>query len=298
MPIIEFNTWNEDAFNTTKPVPAHTMQPDWWKKGKSNEIVNGNAVTGTIKICPAMRDWLTTGYLIVSQRDIQVRHDKELMWHRAEVERDSDEKQIALPSHPKEQLFYGTDHEFNMFPENPNMYDAFKIRCDWCMKLPEGYSMMYLDPFLYNNPDFVAWRGMIDADKGFNMADENNNIIMYPKHDGDFVIKKGTPLVQVVPYKREEWTAQYNLKTPQEWFEDTSPTLRTDGKIPNGTKVTTGEGNYKKDAWSQKKPLYKDAEGGCPFGHDNPKKEIQMEMDFKQEQLKQTDLNWDGQDVS
>ena len=32
--------------------------------------------------------------------------------------------------------------------------------------------------------------------------------------------------------------------------------------------------------------------------YDNPKKEIQMEMDFKQEQLKQTDLNWDGQDGS
>ena len=296
MPIIEFNTWSEDAFNTTKPVPAHTMQPDWWKKGKLNEFVNGSPITGTIKICPAMRDWLTTGYLIVAQRDIQVRHDKDLMKHRTEVERDDAEKQVALPSHPKEQLFYGTDHEFNMFPENPNMYDAFKIRCDWCMKLPEGYSMMYLDPFLYSNPDFVAWRGLIDADKGFNMADENNNIIMYPKHDGDFVIKKGTPLVQVVPYKREEWQATYLTYKSNDWTKNRShiTSNRENKTMDEFSRDPATSDEYRKNEMtvggyrggnlhSNKGKLYKQENPPpeCPYHVSEDSPEIQLELNLK-----------------
>lgn len=36
----------------------------------------------------------------------------------------------------------------------------------------------------------------------------------------------------------------------------------------------------------------------CPMHNPDVNDEVEMERDYKKEQLKQTDLNWDGQDDS
>ena len=41
----------------------------------------------------------------------------------------------------------------------------------------------------------------------FNSQADNGQIIMYPQVDHSFVIKKDTPVVQIVPYRREQWVA-------------------------------------------------------------------------------------------
>ena len=43
----------------------------------------------------------------------------------------------------------------------------------------------------------------------FNTMTDNQQVIVYPLVKHDFVIPKNTPIVQVVPYRRENWTASY-----------------------------------------------------------------------------------------
>lgn len=88
---------------------------------------------------------------------------------------------------------------------------------------------MFLDPFLFSNRHWQTWQGIIDADT-FSTNTDTTQVIMYPKTRKDFTIKAGTPLVQVVPYKREEWTASYMLYKHETFFKNQSK--HTKEKVP------------------------------------------------------------------
>ena len=77
MPTIEFTAYNEKTLKTSKPVLASTVQPEWWKKMKINEIVRGDKQQ-TIRACPAMQDWLTMGYYLVAEEDVFVQIESKL----------------------------------------------------------------------------------------------------------------------------------------------------------------------------------------------------------------------------
>jgi len=212
MPTIEFTAYNEKTLKTCKPVLASTVQPEWWKKMKINEIVRGDKQQ-TIRACPAMQDWLTMGYYLVAEEDVfvQIEGKKSHAWSYQD-------SKIGSSSHPDTQ--FG-----NAFiPEKRDglpVKDAFKFRNPWNIKTPPGYSTYYLDPFLHQNNFFSVWPGIIDTDK-FNLNMDNAQIIFYPKTDKSFIIKKGTPLVQVIPFRREEWSSSVQIKDPKTYIDNLS----------------------------------------------------------------------------
>ena len=178
MPTIEFTAYNDNTLKDSKPVLASKVQPEWWKKMKINEIVRGDKQQ-TIRACPAMQDWLTMGYYLISEQDILIQigsdtHDESAKRSAAWSHVDP---KIGSSSHPDTQ--FGNAFE----PEKGDgipVKDAFKFRNPWNIKTPEGYSTLYLDPFLHQNNFFSVWPGIIDTDK-FNLKMDNAQIIFYPK---------------------------------------------------------------------------------------------------------------------
>ena len=73
-------------------------------------------------------------------------------------------------------------------------------------------------PFLFDNPYFRVWQGVMDTDN-FNQLTTNNMLIFYPKVDHSFVIGKGTPLVQIVPFVRYPWRMNVEYLSRQEILE-------------------------------------------------------------------------------
>ena len=92
---------------------------------------------------------------------------------------------------------------------------SFKFKMDFLIETPKGTSCYYLDPFLFDNPNFTTWQGVIDTDN-FNQLTTNNMIICYPKSDEHFIITKGTPLVQIVPFVRYPWKHTIEYLSPEE----------------------------------------------------------------------------------
>jgi len=219
MPTIEFTAYNDNTLKDSKPVLASKVQPEWWKKMKINEIVRGDKQQ-TIRACPAMQDWLTMGYYLISEQDILIQigsdtHDESAKRSAAWSHVDP---KIGSSSHPDTQ--FGNAFE----PEKGDgipVKDAFKFRNPWNIKTPEGYSTLYLDPFLHQNNFFSVWPGIIDTDK-FNLNMDNAQIIFYPKVSHSFIIKKGTPLVQVIPFRREEWSSSLQIKKPKTFIDNMS----------------------------------------------------------------------------
>ena len=272
MPTIDFTTFNEESLRNFKPVLAKKLLPDWWKKMKVNQIVRGK-VTQTIRACPAMHDWTKSGWYITTNRDIQVLvgSDRESVGVNKFITKDENGTYNS-PSHPADQF----DNAFEYLAEGEHVKDAFKMRNGWNIKTPEGYSCFYLDPFLHQNKFFSTWHGVIDTDK-FNTNYDNSQIIFYPKVDHSFVIKKGTPIVQIIPFKREEWIATYQLRDAETWHENRSEYTRHD-EMPTMDEMGRTKYDKLKDEnklgpyrfegyWKEKGQFFKEQEPPpeCPF---------------------------------
>jgi hypothetical protein len=228
MPTIEFTTFNEQTLRDTKPVLAKSVTPDWWKNMKFNEYTRGIMGT-TIRACPAMDDWLKSGWYLCANRDMIVKNghidDNDDSQYVGSQEF-GDGWETPSPHHPSWQMGYA----FQYLPDDEApVRSAFKFRNAWNITTPPGYSTMYLDPFLFQNKYFATWQGIIDTDK-FNANYDNAQIIFYPRVSHSFVIKKGTPLVQVIPFKREEWNATYVVNGSEDWTKNRSYLTANEGR--------------------------------------------------------------------
>jgi hypothetical protein len=219
MPTINFVTNNADTLKYFKPVLARSVMPEWWKTAKVEMGIASDFVQ-TIRACPAMDDWTKSGYYILANRDIQISNGDERIkntqnrnWGTV-----NDDGNYASPSHPAEQML-------NLFEtvEHEGIKDAFKFRNPWNIQTPPGYSVLFLDPFLFTGRAFCVWQGIIDTDR-FKNNQDNAQIILYPKVKESFVIKKGTPILQILPFKREQWNASYQWQDAKTAHENRTAT--------------------------------------------------------------------------
>ena len=247
-----------DSENTLfEPVPARNVKPEWYKKLSADvETPTGKKIQ-SIKRCPAMQDWLSMGYLIRNRHTILVwmgEHEDELHGkHQISLAiplvDDIGEKDIkklksfttpddlneyvkvnglavAETMHLMRALNIGGHPALQVQGSSWDDKMSFKFKMDYLIETPKGTSCYYLDPFLFDNPNFTTWQGVIDTDN-FNQVTTNNMLIFYPKSDKTFFITKGTPLVQIVPFVRYPWkhTIEYlspvevNKKYSKEWKE-------------------------------------------------------------------------------
>jgi hypothetical protein len=302
MPTIEFTAYNEETVRNFKPVLAKNCIPEWWKRMRIMDYANGNT-NHSIRSCPAMDDWLKSGWLLTSTRDILVlcgndKNDNDsTRFQSVDLEGRSYEESSSSRSHPAAQFHnvfeYISDDENTM-----NIKDAFKFRAPWNVVTPEGYSVFYLDPFLFQNKYFAVWQGIIDTDK-FHRNMDNSQIIFYPRVNHSFVIPKGTPILQIIPFKREEWVASYQFKDVYEYEKNLSYRIAAYGNEDRDvSKMTMEEANrlhpefqsekYKPGAyrslgyWKPKGKYFNEEAPPpeCPFHKKEESAETQLELDF------------------
>jgi len=302
MPTIEFTAYSEETVRDFKPVLAKNIIPDWWKRMRIMDFANGNT-NHSIRSCPAMDDWLKSGWIIVSTRDMLVLcgndrdDDDATCFQTVDLDQKGYQSIASSRSHPVAQ--YHNVFEYLKNGDNPtNIRDAFKMRAPWNVATPEGYSVFYLDPFLFQNEHFAVWQGIIDSDK-FNKNMDNSQIIFYPKVNHSFVIPKGTPLVQIIPFKRDEWVASYQFRDIDDYQKNLSFHSAPYGnKERDESRMTMEEANrlhpefqgekYRPGAyrslgyWKPKGKFFNEESPPpeCPFHKKEESSEIQMEFNF------------------
>ena len=225
-----------------EPIPAKKVKPEWYKKLPSLiEDAAGNRLD-TIKRCPAMHDWLSMGYLIRNRHTVLVSLSKgkdgepvsvgfilkdmstEKLSYIKTLAKENKVQEIADYLKVNKLLLQELSDRFHNIGGHPAKQVTgmsrddkmqLKFKMDFLIETPKGTSCYYLDPFLFDNPYFSTWQGVIDTDK-FNQITTNNNLIFYPKVDESFIIPKGTPLVQIVPFVRYPWKSKVTYLTKQE----------------------------------------------------------------------------------
>jgi hypothetical protein len=175
-----------------KPVSSDKMIPDWYKKTNSyigNKKIPHvtNKSNATIKKCIPVFDAITSGYIIKTTADMYISKQNDgLVCQSPSSE--------ILSFHPLEQA------ELHPY-KNKNMNFYLKFMNPWSIKTPKGYSCLFVEPMHQDLPINV-FPGVVDTDKYFAPVN-----IIFSLKDPNFegYIYAGTPIVQVIPFKRDYW---------------------------------------------------------------------------------------------
>lgn len=195
---IEFYDTSELIDQKYHPVPAAKRIPEWYKKTRSyrndekyvNPALNPqDSTNSSVKKCVPVFDALTAGYLIINPVDIIVRWDKEsnssyFQW--------SDSPGVGFQAHWQADNYPTNRKHKNDFPKFGNT---------WSIKTPFGYSVYITSPIHHDLP-FKTLEGVVDTDTYVNP-------ILFPfvlkEEKWEGVISAGTPIAQVIPFKRQSW---------------------------------------------------------------------------------------------
>jgi hypothetical protein len=182
---------------TSHPEPMSKNLPLWWRKmdpyiGGEKKVINGQH-NETVKKCPGIQDLMFSGYVLKTPCDIYIdtTGDK-IEWQVHEVHLQS------ISMHSKEQID-AWDFDKNVFME-----DIFRIHPMWVVKTPKGYSTLFIHPSFHTDLPFEIVPAIIDTD--MYVSDGPFSVRLKRGFKGE--IPAGTPLVQCIPYKREEWKSE------------------------------------------------------------------------------------------
>jgi hypothetical protein len=177
-----------------KPQPASKFVPDWYKNmdtvidtGKSlsqkQPVLDGL----TIKKCMPVFDALTSGYIIPTPVDVYITQKDNMPWYTW-----SSKDFEFIQFHSEKQALTHPYYKGLPYPKFIN---------PWGVETPPGYSCLFVTPF-HHSLDFTIFPGVVDTDKytdGVNFPFTLTNL------DFEGVIPAGTPMAQVIPFKRDSW---------------------------------------------------------------------------------------------
>ena len=219
MPQIKFIA-PKDYINSKVPYPEpiKLSVPDWYKK--LTRHMDNDLKAMTVKMCLPFLDTLTSGYLLRIPQDFILRHNytnehglkdtsfigsyeldhiKNLSYPNLNC------KEVPQRHHPI-QL-----QDSSLVKKNKNLFFN-KVLNPWIIITPPGYSCLFVPPLNNCDDRFEILAGIVDTDK-YHRHINFPFVVNGDKYDIlETKILCGTPYVQVIPFKREDW----NMKIVEE----------------------------------------------------------------------------------
>jgi hypothetical protein len=195
------------------PILASKLIPQWYKDlesymGGEKKPDGKGTTTGTVKKCIPVFDAITAGYFILSPADVYVTQKDGAPFYEWS-------NYGLIQFHPIEQA-----------PTHPNNngHIAYpKWMNPWAIKTPEGYSCLFTAPKHRDNV-FTILDGIVDTDT--YSAPVNFPFVL---NDITFegLIPAGTPIAQVIPFKRDTFELEIGEAADLEATNKVSHKLKT-----------------------------------------------------------------------
>jgi hypothetical protein len=197
--IIEINypdyDLGEDHFLTIhKPVPAEEVLPEWYKK-LENDFVEKN-----VKSCRGVYDVMTMGYMFVWNIDVIISKDEN---GKLFITKARDAGQSDFHAHPHQQM--------GLYPDillSKQRDGIQKVMTNYRIRTPKGTSVLVTQPTFRPDLKTEVMPGIIDTGEFYTQFNVLFMIKDFPSNRS-IRIPAGTPLAQVIPYKRTEWEIEY-----------------------------------------------------------------------------------------
>jgi len=221
-----------------EPEVSAKSLPDWYKTADRYD----EAHSSTFRNCVPVFDSMTSGYVFLTPCDIEF----------TEVD---NKLEIKVLDHNF--VGFASAREPNPHFHNPEGYydHHFAWLPRWGLSLGEGYSALYVTPLNRFELPFICASGIIDNDR----MNTPGMMPFWIRKGFSGVIPKGTPFMQILPFKRENWQAiniaadelqvRRNLKRanrfrsePNDYYRNHTWT-RKKYRIKDGVRLTPEEGN-------------------------------------------------------
>lgn len=207
---IKFQQYTPEKKPILKPIPAIQSLPNWYKKispfmdNPPEKFYSDGTKNITIKRCNPVGDALAAGYFLVLENTVSVCPNDSgipsLVWHRGGNKFISEHSQEQIS---KDLIPYG----FSLQP--------FKFTNDWSIQTPKGYSVLITHPLNRNAEPFLTLSGIVDTDT-YHTSIQLPFLI---RKDFEGLIEAGTPIAQVIPFKRENWSSTF-LEHSSEFYRE------------------------------------------------------------------------------
>lgn len=172
------------------PFRASQVVPDWLRNMEAVRSGPGGMPVDTLKRCAPFVDAMACGYIIPLRRTATfIRHpDGGLSYESADNEVISGQAPIEYQGSPFESAA------------------IVKFKNSWIIQTPPGYSSLFLP--LLNRVDFPfqILAGLVDTDVFYKEVYFPSICLMPP--GSRVVLEQGTPIVQVIPFKRDAWQSR------------------------------------------------------------------------------------------
>lgn len=229
--IIEFLCRKDHYGAIPEPIPANKVLPEWYKKlapRTTGGVERENLSTSTVKRCMPFMEAMTMGWIIPLAAEVEFHASDGYVEYNWSFEKE------MVSSHNIEQV--GGE----MFPNSD--WPVLKFHNWWCISVPDGYSLLVTNPLNRIQPLWQTFSGVVDADRYFNFI---NAPFMWTGGEFDGVVDAGTPIVQVIPFKRDAIATEGRVRemTDDEHWKQS----RTD------TALSSQESLYRDNLWVQKR---------------------------------------------
>lgn len=219
----------------TPPEPAIRHVPEWYRSLARHDVWNddkhlhpvnnigGDGARVATKMCMPFLDSLTAGYYYLLEDDLLVELQEDgrpiLSW-ASDVMLLDKRPTIELPvpdnCHP---IHYGW-------------------RMNWYYQTPPGYSVLITHPMNRHDLPFYTMSGIVESDIwGLPVF-----TAFFLKRGFQGIIPKGTPIFQIIPFKRDNW--ELEVESSQDKLDE------HEFKAENRRSMLYGY--YKKTAWRKK----------------------------------------------
>ena len=191
----------------THPIPTKLNLPEWYKK------LEHTPPNQTVKGCMPFLDTLISGYLLKMPIDLYIEHninkknteEKDCTQFARTFDNPQYYSSNLLNINFQKEFHSPIQLEGSSLLKKNNSLAIHKILNPWKIKTPKGYSCLFVPPLNNTDDRFSIIPGIVDTD--VHEQEINFPIIIngdkYPVLET--MIKKGTPYVQIIPFKRDSW---------------------------------------------------------------------------------------------
>lgn len=211
------------------PTSGKNFIPDWYKSIPNNlerskfRLAPDNTDLGTLKRCVPFLDALMGGYMATLWQDVQI---KQVDGHA----------QINWPTAPAVMDMRQSHYTTGFEPPAGYSSKSYAWISPFVIETPPGYSLLLTHPLNRFDLPFMTTSGIVDSDGILHQG----NIPFFLKEGFEGTIPRGTPIFQIIPFKRDDWTSEQDGK------------LKEKGSKRHYDSMSVLNGWYKNKIWKKK----------------------------------------------
>lgn len=193
--VIKFHPLTEEVgLVVPPPKPAKLYLPKWYRDIQpvpehKKKYDNGDLTKHSVKNCMPFLDSMVSGYIQETWCDIHIGPD------------DNGNIRYNYPMDPE--IISARDSQAHV-PDG-FMPIEFTWRQPYGVETPEGWSVIMTHPFNHTQLPYMTLTGIVDSDLYFREPFPNN-FPFFLRNGFNGIIPAGSPMFQIIPFKRAEWT--------------------------------------------------------------------------------------------